>query len=183
MLAIRGYVVVPLFASTKKTTTNLNTTTMKETFKDIPGYEGMYQASDLGRIKSLVNAKEKILKPFLSNSGYLIVSLFKSEFNKKQTIHVLVMMAHNGFIPNKWKTVIDHKDDNKQNNKLSNLQEVTQRFNVTKNKKIKPLKIHDKRWRARIHINKKSIHLGYFKSEIDAANAYNKALKNHLLCV
>ena len=48
-----------------------------ETWKAIAGYEGLYEVSDKGRVKSLWNGKEKILKPGKNSSGYLLVSLHK----------------------------------------------------------------------------------------------------------
>ena len=54
---------------------------MKEVWKDIPGYEGLYQASTLGRIKS-VNYSRKILKINLQPNGYEAVTLYKNKLKK-----------------------------------------------------------------------------------------------------
>jgi hypothetical protein len=112
---------------------------MKEIWKDIPGYEGLYQASNLGRIKSLkreINKvwnrfqycnkplKEKILKP--DGSRYLQVQLCKNNKTTKYSIHRLVLKA---FVGNS-DLVCNHKDANPKNNRLDNLEYCTQKENV-----------------------------------------------------
>ena len=72
---------------------------MKEVFKDITGFEGLYQVSNLGRVKSLNygrTGKEKILSPG-NNWGYQMVSLYKNGIRKQFKIHRLVAET---FIPN-----------------------------------------------------------------------------------
>lgn len=68
---------------------------MEEIWKDIKDYEGLYQISSLGRVKSFY--KNKILKPRVKENNYLIVSLYKEGKDKKFYIHRLVAEA---FIPN-----------------------------------------------------------------------------------
>ena len=89
---------------------------MKELWHDIIGFDGFYQVSNLGRIK---NKKGKILKPYLQN-GYLRVGLYKDKKIKSIYIHRLVATA---FIPKiKDKNIINHKDGNKLNNNVQNLE-------------------------------------------------------------
>lgn len=109
---------------------------MEEIWKDIPGYEGLYQASNLGRIKSLLFNKEKILKAWVQNTGYLTVSLN----NKKFSLHRLIAKT---FIenPNNY-PIINHKDGNKLNNKVENLEWCTYKHNL--NEAIKLGLIHIK---------------------------------------
>lgn len=106
---------------------------MEEVFKDIPGHEGRYQVSSLGRIKGLPRMKvsskkgalvpvpERILKPTSSNKGYLKVDL--SLYNKKQkvTIHRLVAQLFLG-MPADNSFQVNHIDGNKNNNAVSNLE-------------------------------------------------------------
>lgn len=103
---------------------------MQEIWKDIKGYEGLYQISNLGRVKSLVRKrvlKERILKPKKKNSGYLFVCLCKNGELKYFHIHRLVAIA---FIVNqKNKSQINHKDCNKENNNINNLEWVTPKEN------------------------------------------------------
>lgn len=112
---------------------------MQEIWTDIPGYEGLYMVSNLGRVMSLhctsKSAKEsgvpnrRILKNTLSSSGYYHVQLYKS--NKKvKTILVHILVAR-AFIPNPDNLPeVNHKDGNKSNNKSSNLEWVTKSQNT-----------------------------------------------------
>ena len=93
---------------------------MKEIWKDIEGYEG-YQVSNLGRVKSLDRIdsnnhplKGVILKPYISNSGYLLVGLYKQQKRDRKLLHRLVAEA---FIPNPDnKPEIDHINTDKTDN-------------------------------------------------------------------
>lgn len=92
---------------------------MEEVWKDIPNYEGHYQASNLGRIKSL-KRKGRILKQGISHNGYLSVVLSKNGKVKTYRVHRLIC---NTFIDNHFnKPEINHIDGNKKNNKISNLE-------------------------------------------------------------
>ncbi len=106
---------------------------MKEIWKDIKGYEGLYQISNLGRIKSLpkINGykfqKELIRKNELGTNGYLIIVLNKNSKHHSYSIHRLVAQA---FIPNpKDKPQVNHKDGNKLNNNVENLEWTTRSEN------------------------------------------------------
>ena len=104
---------------------------MKEVWKDIKDYEGKYQISNLGRVRSLIyknNAngkiysRIKILKAFKDNKGYKRIYL-KMWKRKNAQIHRLVAQA---FIENpNNKPQINHKDKNKENNNVNNLEWVT----------------------------------------------------------
>ena len=81
--------------------------------------------------------------------------------------------------------IVDHIDNNKTNNTLSNLQVITNRENCSKDKKdgtsmFTGVSWHKnvKKWCATIHMNGKSNHLGYFVDEIEAAKEYQLALKS-----
>ena len=157
---------------------------MTEIFKDVPNYEGIYKISNLGNVKSLKWNKEIIMKQGIS-SRYLAVNLRKENKSKNVKVHVLVAMAFLDFKPNKFEYVIDHKNGVRTDNRLENLQIVTQRINILKDRKrnisnfagVKKNKKLNK-WTAQMKINKKFIHLGVFENEEDAGKIYEKAIEN-----
>lgn len=115
---------------------------MNEEWRDIKGYEGKYQVSNLGRVKSLNYNREKILKPRNSN-GYLRVELHKKGKGKNCLVHRLVAEA---FIenPNNY-PIINHKDENPSNNIVSNLEWCTYKHNNnygTHNKRVSNTRKH-----------------------------------------
>jgi hypothetical protein len=155
----------------------------KEIWKSIPGYEGIYEVSDLGNIKSIKFKKENILKPSIAGGGYYSVSL--SKYNKKRTIniHQLVAIAFLNHIPDGKKLVVDHIDNNQFNNRSDNLQLITQRENASKDRKggssiylgVSWYKKSNK-WISSIYHGEKLINLGYFTTEQEASEYYQKAL-------
>lgn len=106
---------------------------MIEVWKDIEGFEGYYQVSNKGRVKSLVRWKrktEKIIKGCtIGKFGYLQVGLRKGGKVKNFLIHRLVMMAFDP-IDNAPDMQVNHKDFNTANNELSNLEWVTCQENI-----------------------------------------------------
>lgn len=121
---------------------------MKEEWRDIQGYEGLYQVSNLGRVKSLERMvsfgwshrtiSEKILKQFKLNSGYLFVCLKKDGKGKNKTIHRLVAEA---FIPNPDNLPqCNHKDENPLNNCLENLEWCDAKYNCNYGTHMEKLK-------------------------------------------
>ena len=104
---------------------------MQKIWKDINGYEGLYQVSNFGDVKSLNynhTKTEKILCPKNHHSGYKTVMLCNNGKNSNKSIHVLVASA---FIPNPdQKPFVNHIDGNKGNNFVSNLEWVTAKENT-----------------------------------------------------
>lgn len=112
--------------------------TETEIWKDIFGYEGLYQVSSLGRVKSMWYGKEKILKPTENGNGYLFVWLSKDGKRKMCYVHRLVGTA---FIQRNslFDTEINHKDEDKTNNKKSNIEWADRAYNNTygtRNKRV-----------------------------------------------
>lgn len=103
-----------------------------EKWKDIEGYDGMYQVSDLGRVRSKKYGRWKVLKAKKRRDGYLIVSLCKDGKPQTAYIHRLVAQA---FIKNddETKTLINHIDECKQNNRMGNLEYCTASYNLSYN--------------------------------------------------
>lgn len=101
---------------------------MQEIWKDIVGYEGLYQVSNFGRVKSFRKGKEKLLKQHKSTTGYFRVGLRKDGMRQDWKVHRLVAIH---FVPNKdGYPIINHIDGNKENNLPSNLEWCTQGWNV-----------------------------------------------------
>ena len=99
---------------------------MKEIWKDIKDYEGLYQVSNLGRVKRITTGR--VLKPLKHANGYLMVKLSKNSIVYTKTVHRLVAEA---FIPNpEHKSEINHIDENKTNNNVSNLEWMTRKENI-----------------------------------------------------
>ena len=163
---------------------------MVEEFRDIKGYEGIYQVSNLGRVKSLKRLrvpKERFLKVNTDGNGYLKVNLSFNGKVKNAVIHKLVAIAFLDHNPNGMITVIDHIDNNKLNNRLENLQLVTQRYNASKDKTGGSSKYvgvsWDKnagKWKVEITIKGNRKYLGCFINEEEANDAYQKKLKTVL---
>lgn len=161
-----------------------------EIWKDIHNYNGNYQISSLGRIKSIkrVNcAYDKILKPGLDSCGYLFVNLSKNGECVIQRIHKIVAITFHNHVPCKFKEVINHINGDKKDNRVINIEITTNRDNTAKgylskntsskytgvcwNKKVK-------KWVSMIRINGILINLGSFELEYDAHLMYQKALLN-----
>jgi hypothetical protein len=107
---------------------------MEEIWKDIKGYEGLYQVSNLGRIKSLSIkvhnrvTREKIMMSQLSNSGYYYICLSNNKTKKYLFVHRIVALE---FIYNpKCKEQVNHIDGNKINNCIKNLEWVSRSENI-----------------------------------------------------
>jgi hypothetical protein len=157
----------------------------KEIWKDIPGYEGCYQASDLGRIRSIRFNKDKKLKPSIDGGGYFQLGISKNKQRYCFKVHTLVALTFIG--PRPDGLIIDHIDGNKKNNKSDNLQYITSRQNTLKgnncNKKTGGCSsiyigvYRDKRretnpWRAKTKLCGRLKNLGSFATESEARDAY-----------
>ena len=166
-----------------------------EIWKDVKGYEGLYQVSNLGRVKSLTQKsidkrgrqrfrKGKILKQQKGNIKYFSVFLSKKGKVKMFLTHFLVAMSFLNYKKKDRKIVIDHIDNNPENNNFKNLQIISNRQNATKNQKensSKYIGVHwhktYSKWQSLIRIQGKQKYLGRYDNEYDAHLAYQKALK------
>ena len=147
----------------------------KEIWKDILGYEGLYQVSNQGRVKSLKFGKERILKPCNNGWGYLFVQLFKNGEMKNDKVHRLVAKA---FLsnPNNLPDV-NHKNEDKTDNIVENLEWCDHKYNnnygtriqraVEKTSKTVLQYTLDgkfvKKWKSVIDVQR---NLGYYSSSI-----------------
>lgn len=160
-----------------------------EIWKDILGFEGLYQISNFGNVKSLNYRRtglSKILSPGISNHKYFIVVLCKNKIKKTKMIHQLVSIHFLEHKPCGYKLVINHKDFNRQNNHVDNLEITTVRNNTDK-KHLKStsnftgviFNRFTKKWNSSIIINGKKKYLGTFNNEKEASEYYEKALISH----
>jgi hypothetical protein len=164
---------------------------MKEIWKDILGYEGLYQVNNCGNVKSLSRTitkgnityvtKDRILKQSIDSVGYPYVNL--SDYKKQKTfrVHQLIAVAFLNHTPDKHKgLVIDHIDGNKLNNMITNLQLIANKKNTSKDRKNKTSKYtgvswhkQSNKWLAQFKENGKVNYLGTFETEEEARDAYN----------
>lgn len=169
-------------------------TNIEEIWMPAYEFEGIYEVSNLGRVKSLprwearnhrgkptkgITVKEKILNPGIC-AGYHKVTLVKNGILYYRLIHRIVMASFKG--PSNLQ--VDHKDENKLNNRLDNLRYATCRDNhlfynerrkVTRSSKyigVNFMPSHGNRWRAAISVKGKATHIGYFDTEEEASIAY-----------
>lgn len=106
---------------------------MEEIWKDIRCYEGLYQVSSIGRVRSLMcgtRHRVKILTPHLDGRGhYFLIVLHKNKILEHKIVHRLVAEA---FVPNTGNLpCVNHKDENKQNNAYTNLEWCDYSYNAT----------------------------------------------------
>ena len=111
---------------------------MREEWRDVKGYEGRYMVSNLGRVKSLNysnTGKEGILNARDNGKGYLRVKLWKDGKNKNCRINRLVAQA---FLENPQNLPeVNHKDEDKTNNCVENLEWCSRSYNITYNGRAK----------------------------------------------
>lgn len=99
---------------------------MLEIWRDIKGYEGLYEVSNFGRVYGIES--RKIVHPYLNNRGYLKVDLYKGGKRKKVFVHRCVADA---FIPNPSNyPEVNHKDEDKTNNIVFNLEFCDRKYNI-----------------------------------------------------
>lgn len=107
----------------------------EEIWRDINGFEGYYQISNFGRVKSLdriINGQRfngKIISSFITKIGYIQTTLYKNHKGYKKYIHRLIMETFNP-VDNMENLDIDHIDRDKTNNRLDNLRWVTHKENM-----------------------------------------------------
>jgi hypothetical protein len=163
-----------------------------EIWKDIPGYEGLYQCSSLGRVKSVsrflfnghayYKSKEIILKPHKDRKGYFQVALHKNG-QKTFMVHKLIAFSFLDHTPCKMEKVINHINSITTDNRVINLEITTNRRNISIGKNLNKnnytgTTFDNGKWKASICINKKHINLGRFETEIEAHLAYQNKLKS-----
>jgi hypothetical protein len=176
-----------------ETKENLLLKEVQEIWKDVLGYEGIYQISNLGRVKSLSRRggngclkKDTFLKPCLEKKGYFRYKLYKNSKGLNFLAHRLVA---NSFIENPFNKIsINHIDSIKTNNSIYNLEWVSiMENNCHKSSKIKSSSKYVgvsyykalRKWEAYIGISGKLIYLGRYNTEVEAYRARCDYEKNN----
>jgi len=167
-------------------------------WKSIKDYEGLYEVSNLGRVKSLsrlVNYKnstrkinERILKPWDNSHGYFQVKLLKHGKSSMFRVHRLVAEVFLEKLD--YQNQVNHKNYLRNDNRLENLEWVSnlennshKSLNINTQNKYPCVSYHKqrKKWRARIRHNNKQVHIGLFDTELDAYQArVNFELNNNI---
>ena len=141
---------------------------MKEEWKPIKGYEGLYEVSNMGRVKSLRYGKERIMSTPDNSIGYRNVTLVKRA-HKQKRVHRLVAEA---FIPNPMNLpVVNHLDGDKHNNCVSNLEWCTKKENTNHAIKTGLMKLTTNPKPIMAYRSDKFV--GTFKSMAECANKLN----------
>jgi len=171
---------------------------IKEVWRDIPDYEGYYQVSDLGRIRSLDRTvlttngqdrfyKGRIIKGNVDKDGYRRTTLKKNNIGRTFKFSQLVAMAFLGHEPNGHTLIVDHINGDRSNDRVNNLRVVTNRANTTTcfrsdrdsfSSRYVGVNWDKKtsKWRALIYHDGVSTFLGLYNTELEAYNAYQSAL-------
>lgn len=148
-----------------------------EEWKDIEGYEGLYQVSDWGRVKSLQREhvkKDRIMKTSLDKDGYVRVCLRKNNSSKTKRVNRIVAEA---FIPNHDNLpVVNHKIENKTNNSVENLEWCTVEYNNNYGSRKNNYK------KTVYQYSKDGKFIAKFESTIEAAKSVNGNPSNISAC-
>ena len=157
----------------------------EEEWEDVIGYEGIYRISNQGRVVSLNFGKTKIRKPSFHRDGYLKIILRK---NKRYKTFMIARLVAQHFLPDWDKSLqVDHINGVRTENHVDNLRMVTGSQNGRSFQKVRGKSkfrgvwwVKDrKKWRARITVDEKHKHLGYFDDEEEAARAWDaSAIEN-----
>ena len=133
-------------------------------WKDVKGYEGIYEISNYGIIKNIKT--NKIKKQSIDNVGYYVVSLCKNNISKLKRVHCIIAEA---FIPNPNNyPCVNHKDENKLNNDIENLEWCTKGYNNRYGSRVK--RITEKKKKKIFQIDSNGIVVKEWDSVKEAAN-------------
>lgn len=171
--------------------------TENEEWRDIPNYEGYYQASNLGGVRSLDRTvtssngydrfyKGRIREGYVDN-GYRRTTLNIDGVGRNFQFSQLVAMAFLGHKPDGNTLIVDHINGDKSDDRVENLRIVTHRANTTICFRSNEESFSSEyagvywnegasKWRTRIEHKGVSVHLGYYNTEIEASNTYQSAL-------
>lgn len=168
-----------------------------EIWKDIPEYEGLYQCSSFGQVRSLDRydcrnreCKGITMKQILGNVGYMTVYLWNN--GKKKTIrtHQVVAMCFLNHTQCRYSLVVNHKNGNRLDNNVENLEVVTARYNsqhssqmrVDSKSSIYTGVVYREKlntYQVTVSVNGKHVYIGTYKDELEASGVYLSAVSAH----
>ena len=165
-----------------------------ETWRDIDGYAGLYQVSNLGRVRSVPRKtycgpvygyrrnRGRVLHLHTRINGYTFLTICKNGKPKSFDVHRFVAKAFCHVTPGAYE--VDHIDRDKQNNRAYNLRWVhssDNKYNSCRRdsaaSRFNGVKLSHKKWRATVRVGKKIVCIGTFKDEISAARAFDSYCK------
>ena len=170
---------------------------MEEIWKDVPNYEGYYQASNIGRVRSLdrtvefSNGRERFYRGGVIkgsvDKGYRRTTLNIDGVGRYLKFSQIVAMAFLGHEPNGHTLVVDHINGDRSDNRVENLRIVTQRANTSTCFRSKEETFSSRyvgvnwdkktsKWASKIYHNGVITALGFYDTELEASNAYQSAL-------
>jgi hypothetical protein len=157
-----------------------------EIWKDVVGYEGLYQVSNLGRVKSLERKfvtsdgkkmvkKERVLKPGKDSKGYLHIRFCINDHFPSFKVHRVVAKAFLG--TSKSDMQVNHINGIKSDNRVENLEWVTPKENMDHratviNQKPRGVRKHHNKWKAQTSMNGVAHCFGYFETEQEAYKSF-----------
>ena len=155
---------------------------------NVKGYEGLYAVTDCGEVYSLKSGKR--LQTDLSDNGYLRVTLYHDGTPKKHLLHRVVYFSfHRAEDDGRKDMVIDHINEDRRDNRLSNLRYITLRENIAGcsafNANGLPRGVSrslDGKYLAIITLDRRRFYMGTFDDEASASEAYENALKRFYEC-
>lgn len=152
---------------------------MVEIWKDVQGYEGLYQVSSFGRVKRILKTKpNRILTPSCDKDGYKRLSLCKENKARTFSVHRLVAVS---FIPNPNNyPVINHKDENKGNNNADNLEWCTVQYNT----RYKDVHIRKSRYLCKpiLQFSLNGAFIRKWESQVEIEKVFKKSHRNISAC-
>lgn len=157
---------------------------LQEEWKDIVGYEGLYQVSSFGRVKSLNRldsmgrvVEETIKAQHIGTTGYPAITLNKDGKKKTKVVHQLVTESFLGHTPNNYNGVVNHIDNIKTNNRLDNLEVVSSRYNTQYSKSTEGIYERRGKFEVYIRIDGKKTYLGSYITKEEALEVRNTKLQ------
>jgi len=160
----------------------MNNITEEERWLPIVGYEGRYEVSSIGQVKSIVGRKERIMRLYNDPLGYASVGLYRNKKHQTKSVHRLVIRAFRGVS----ELHTDHVNGNPTDNRLENLRYCTRSQNARNSRSTKGSSSKykgvcwdkkNKKWQVHIYKNGICTNLGRFFCEKEAALAYDAAAR------